>query len=86
MGSTGNPVGAGLPATGVAGTRVVTAVGGATGPVRVSQGVSQGLLLAPMRPEYPRMAVMAKVEGTVEVTATIDRNGRIIWLRVLSGR
>ena len=57
----------------------------AGGPVRVSSGVSSGMLLAPIQPRYPQIAVMARVQGTVVVTATIDKQGRITGLQVVSG-
>jgi len=55
------------------------------GPVRVSKGVSEGMLLAPIRPVYPAIARAAGVEGSVVVEAVISRAGRIESLRVLSG-
>jgi protein TonB len=45
----------------------------------------KGLLLAPITPVYPRIAIASHVEGTVVVTATIDKHGRIVGLQVLSG-
>jgi protein TonB len=54
-------------------------------PLNISRGVSAGLLLTPLRPIYPEIARIAHVSGTVVVTATIDKNGRIIGLQVLSG-
>lgn len=57
----------------------------APGPVHVSTGVSEGLLLAPIRPVYPAIARAARVEGTVVVEAVISRAGRIESLRVVSG-
>jgi periplasmic protein TonB len=56
-----------------------------TGPLSVSSGVSQGLLLAPIRPVYPAIAKAAHVEGTVVVEAIISRTGTIESLHVLSG-
>ena len=47
----------------------------AKGPVRVSSGVSSGMLLAPIRPAYPAIARVARVEGTVVVEATISSTG-----------
>jgi protein TonB len=47
--------------------------------------VSEGLLLAPIRPVYPAIARAARVEGTVVVEAVISRVGRIESLRVVSG-
>ena len=54
-------------------------------PVRISSGVSSGMLLSPITPVYPRIAMMARTQGTVVVTATIDKRGRIVGLQVLSG-
>jgi periplasmic protein TonB len=56
-----------------------------SGPVRVSSGVSQGMLLTPIRPVYPAIAKAARVEGSVVVEAVISRMGTIESLRVVSG-
>ena len=64
---------------------VVAAPAKKTEPLAISQGVSKGMLLAPIQPVYPRIAIAARVEGTVVVTATIDKQGHIAGLRVLSG-
>jgi protein TonB len=53
--------------------------------ISVSSGVSQGLLIAPIRPVYPAIARAAHVEGTVVVEAVISRSGSIESLHVLSG-
>lgn len=55
------------------------------GPVRISSGVSAGMLLSPIRPIYPAIARAARVEGTVVVEATISRIGTIESLHVISG-
>lgn len=55
------------------------------GPVRVTSGVSQGMLLEPIRPIYPSIARAAGVQGTVVVEAVISRTGTIERLHVLSG-
>jgi protein TonB len=57
----------------------------AAGPLHISTGVSQGLLLAPIRPVYPAIAKAAHVEGTVIVEAVISRTGSIESLHVVSG-
>ena len=44
-----------------------------------------GRLLAPITPIYPPIARAAHVQGTVVVTATIDKQGRIVGAQVLSG-
>jgi protein TonB len=53
--------------------------------IDVSSGVSEGMLMAPIRPAYPAIARAAHVEGTVVVEAVISRNGTIESLHVLRG-
>jgi periplasmic protein TonB len=53
--------------------------------LEVSSGVSEGLLIAPIRPAYPAIARAAHVEGTVVVEAVISRSGTIESLHVVSG-
>ena len=53
--------------------------------VRVSQGVSQGLLLHKVQPVYPAMARMNGIQGTVFLKAHIDKEGRISELTPMSG-
>jgi protein TonB len=55
------------------------------GPVQVSKGVMAGRLLAPIQPVYPRIAVAARQEGIVVITAVIDKDGRIIGAKATSG-
>jgi len=56
-----------------------------TGLLHVSKGVSEGMLLAPIRPVYPVIAKAAHVEGAVVVEAVISRTGTIESLHVVSG-
>jgi TonB family protein len=53
--------------------------------VRVSQGVSQGLLLKKVSPFYPPMALQLHKEGVVELLTTINKQGLITNIKVLSG-
>ena len=55
------------------------------GPMRVSKGVLDGMLLAPIRPVYPAIAKAAGVQGTVVLEAVISKTGRIESLHVVSG-
>ena len=55
------------------------------GLLHVSTGVSTGLLLAPIVPIYPRIAVSARVEGIVKVEAIISKFGHIESAHVVSG-
>ncbi len=53
--------------------------------VRVSQGVSQSLLIKKVQPEYPEAARRNYIQGTVVLRAEIDREGNIQDLAVVSG-
>ena len=53
--------------------------------VRVSQGVSQGLLLKKVAPTYPPMALQLHKEGVVQLLATVSKSGEISNVKVLSG-
>ncbi len=53
--------------------------------IRVSQGVSQNMLLSKVAPVYPPEARAAKVQGAVVMTALIDKDGTIQSLEVVSG-
>jgi protein TonB len=55
------------------------------GPVRVSKGVTDGMLLAPIQPVYPAIAKAAGIQGTVVLEAVISKAGRIESLRAMSG-
>jgi TonB family protein len=51
----------------------------------VSQGVSQGLLYKKVSPVYPPNALRLRIEGTVELMATISKSGDITLVKVVSG-
>ncbi len=53
--------------------------------VRVSQGVTQGLLIRRVQPTYPQLARQARIQGTVVLQAEISKSGDIINLQVVSG-
>src|SRR5215472_4099472 len=53
--------------------------------VRVSQGVSQGLLIRKVNPAYPPLARQARIQGTVVLQAEISKDGTIENLRLVSG-
>ncbi|HXC94631.1 MAG TPA: TonB family protein [Edaphobacter sp.] len=55
------------------------------GPLHVSSGVSEGMLIAPIRPVYPAIAKAARVQGSVVVEAIISKVGTIESLHVVSG-
>jgi len=53
--------------------------------LKVSQGVSQGLLLKQVQPRYPTNSLRLRVEGSVELLATISQSGNIAAVKILTG-
>jgi len=53
--------------------------------LKISQGVSQGLLIKRVQPRYPQNALSMRVQGAVQMEATINKEGNISNLKVLSG-
>ncbi len=53
--------------------------------VRISQGVTKGMLLHKVEPPYPKLALAARITGVVLLKAIISRDGEIKELQVVSG-
>jgi len=53
--------------------------------MNVSQGVSQGLVIKKVQPQYPSTALQLHVEGQVQLLATISKSGNISAVKILSG-
>jgi periplasmic protein TonB len=53
--------------------------------VRVSQGVSAGLLVRKVNPNYPPLARQARIQGQVVLRAVISKDGSIENLTLVSG-
>lgn len=53
--------------------------------VRVSQGVTTGLLIRKVQPAYPPLARQARIQGTVLLQAEISKTGDIENLHVING-
>ena len=53
--------------------------------VRVSSGVSQGLLIKRVQPNYPPLARQARIQGQVVLQAEISKEGSIQNLQLISG-
>src|ERR1700733_8907403 len=53
--------------------------------VRVSQGVSAGLLVRRVNPTYPPLARQARIQGQVILRAVISKDGSIEGLTLVSG-
>jgi len=52
--------------------------------VRISQGVSQGLLIKRVQPKYPPAALAVRAQGAVQIEATINKEGNVTNLKLLS--
>ena len=79
-GSTGGVIGGILSSTPVAVPKVATPQR-----VRVSSGVSTGLLIRKVQPNYPQLAKQARIQGSVVLQAEISKDGTIQNLQLISG-
>ena len=53
--------------------------------LKVSQGVMEGLVLKRVQPRYPSQALQMRIQGPVQLQATITKDGDIANLKVVSG-
>ncbi len=53
--------------------------------IKISQGVSQGLLIKQVQPIYPSAALKVHAQGAVQIEATINKEGTVINTKVLRG-
>lgn len=53
--------------------------------IRISAGVTRGLLIQRVEPAYPPLAKAARVQGEVILSAIINANGQITNLQLVSG-
>ena len=53
--------------------------------VRLSQGVSQGLLIKRVPPKYPANALANHIRGTVLIEATINKDGNVVNPKAVNG-
>ncbi len=79
-GSMGGVIGSVLSSTPVAVPKIATPQR-----VRVSSGVSSGLLIRKVAPSYPPLARQARIQGVVILQAQISKDGSIQNLQLVSG-
>jgi len=79
-GSMGGVIGSVLSSTPVAVPKIATPQR-----VRVSSGVSTGLLIRKVSPNYPPLAKAARIQGVVILQAQISKTGDIENLQLISG-
>ena len=53
--------------------------------IRVSQGVTRGLLIQKIEPTYPTIARQARIQGEVVLKAIVSKQGQITELQLVSG-
>ena len=53
--------------------------------LRISQGVTQGMVISKIEPAYPKIALAAHVSGVVLLHAIISKEGTITELQVVNG-
>jgi len=53
--------------------------------LRVSSGVAAGMLVYQVKPQYPPLAMQARIQGTVVLQAVIGKDGRVRDLHLISG-
>jgi protein TonB len=53
--------------------------------IRISQGVTKGMVLHKVEPAYPKIALGARIGGIVLLKAVIGKDGDIKELQVVSG-
>ena len=72
--------------TGLVNTNAINAQRAPQQTLRISQGVSQGLILKRVQPIYPSQAMQMRLEGVVELQANISKTGSITGIKQLSGQ
>jgi TonB family protein len=58
---------------------------GAEGPVPVGGAVKEPKLISALLPVYPSFAKQAHVEGDVVIDTQVDKNGRVVRMKIVSG-
>ena len=54
-------------------------------PLRVTPETQEQRLIYSVRPVYPKLAKLARIQGTVRLAAFIDEFGRVERLKLISG-
>jgi protein TonB len=53
--------------------------------IQVDSEVQESKLLVMIKPQYPMLAMQARIQGKVRLAAIIDKDGKITELKVVSG-
>lgn len=71
--------------SGIVNTNAINAQKAPQQTLRISQGVSEGMVLKRVQPVYPAQARQMRLEGSVELQANISQSGSITGIKQLSG-
>jgi periplasmic protein TonB len=71
--------------SGIVNTTAINAQKAPQQTLRISQGVSQGLIVKKIQPVYPAQARQMRLQGIVELQANISQSGSISSVKQLSG-
>lgn len=71
--------------SGIVNTNAINAQRAPQQTLRISQGVSEGMLLKRVQPVYPAQARQMRLEGKVELQANISQSGSITGIKQLTG-
>ncbi len=71
--------------SGIIGTTATNLPRQAPQQLKISQGVSQGLLVKTVDPVYPQQARQMRLQGAVELLANIGKDGSITAVKLISG-
>jgi periplasmic protein TonB len=71
--------------SGIVNTNAINAQKAPQQTVRISQGVSEGMIVKRIQPIYPAQARQMHLEGVVELQANISQSGSISGIKQLSG-
>ncbi|GAC1433993.1 MAG: hypothetical protein NVS9B5_19470 [Terriglobales bacterium] len=66
-------------------TVAVPRVAASSDTLKISQGVSQGLLLKRVQPNYPQQALHMRIQGAVQLLASVGKTGDITSVKAISG-
>jgi protein TonB len=53
--------------------------------IQVSGELQEAMLLTMVKPEYPPLAMRSRIHGAVRMTAIIDKQGKIVELKLVDG-
>ncbi len=71
--------------SGIVSTTVVSVPKPVPQTLRVSQGITQGLVLKRVQPAYPEQARQLRIQGAVQLQANISKDGSITNVKLFSG-